>query len=230
MRERFKMETVMGILLLAAALLLSTGGVRQAVSAMAEEEQQRVVIDPGHGGSDPGKVGVTGALEKEINLAVSLKLKECLEKKGVQVILTRESDAGLASADARNQKQDDMRRRCEIIDEAKADLTVSIHQNSYTEESVCGPQVFYYTHSPEGEILAGHLQEALNTGLAPERPREIKANDTYYILKKTKTPTVIAECGFLSNHQEEAKLQTEEYQQQVAEAICEGVLNCLKAQ
>ena len=105
---------------------------------------------------------------------------------------------------------------------------MSIHQNSYTEEYVCGPQVFYYETSQKGKELAQTLQEALNQKLDIARPREIKANNTYYILKKTQIPTVIAECGFLSNTEEAEKLISEKYQEQVAEAICEGIRKYLR--
>lgn len=227
MREK-KMETVMGIMLLAAALLLATGGVKQAASQRAQDAGRTVVVDPGHGGDDPGKVGVNGEREKDVNLAVAKKLKELLESKGFAVVMTREDENGLYAADAVNKKQDDMRKRCDIIDGANAALTVSIHQNSYHQESVKGPQVFYYKNSAEAEALAGYIQESLNTGLSVERPREMKANDTYYLLKRTKIPTVIVECGFLSNHEEAVKLVTEEYQQKVAEAVCEGIQGYLK--
>lgn len=228
MRGRIKMETVMGVLLLAAAVLLATGGAKQA-ALQVQSSGQTVVIDAGHGGDDPGKVGVDGSLEKDVNLAISEKLKACLEKEGISVVMTREDTNGLYASDAANHKQDDMKNRCAKIDGANPVFTVSIHQNSYTEESVHGPQVFYYTHSEQAKELAGYIQEAMNTGLAVDRPRETKANDTYYLLKKTKSPTVIVECGFLSNQAEAAKLATEEYQQQVAEAVCKGITGYLEA-
>lgn len=137
--------------------------------------------------------------------------------------MIREEDEGLYEETSSNKKQEDMRRRCERIDQADPVFTVSIHQNSYSSESVHGPQVFYYSQSVEGKSVAEAIQNALNEGLAVDRPREIKANDTYYLLKKTKNPTVIVECGFLSNQEEEAKLMTEEYQQKVAQAISDGI-------
>ena len=92
-----------------------------------------------------------------------------------------------------------MRNRCAKIRETKPAMAVSIHQNSYTEEYVSGPQVFYYTTSAEGKEIAGCIQNVMNKELQIERPREIKANDTYYILKRSEAPAVIVECGFLSN-------------------------------
>lgn len=226
MREKIKLETVMGVMLLAAAFLLATGGAKQA-AMQVQSTGQTIVIDAGHGGDDPGKVGIGGALEKDVNLAISKKLQKCLEKEGIRAVMTREDEKGLYAAEAANKKQDDMKNRCAKIDGANPVFTVSIHQNSYTEESVHGPQVFYYTHSAEAQELAGYIQEAMNAELT-DRPRETKANDTYYLLKKTKSPTVIVECGFLSNQAEAAKLVTDEYQQKVAEAVCKGILGCLE--
>lgn len=197
----------------------------------AEQDQMEgmtVVIDAGHGGFDSGKVGINGSLEKNINLAIAEKLRELLEQAGIEVKMTRESDAGLYDEEEPNKKQQDMKRRCTLINESGAGLAVSIHQNSYTEEYVNGPQVFYYETSEEAKKLAERLQEALNVGLQVERQREIKANDSYYLLRKTEVPTVIVECGFLSNRAEAEKLAAEEYQQLVAEAVCQGILAYLQ--
>lgn len=187
-----------------------------------------VMIDPGHGGSDPGKIGINGSKEKDINLAISKELKACLEDAGIRVSMTREDENGLYKDSDSNKKQADMRNRCEIINNAKADLTVSVHQNSYTSESVSGPQVFYHLQSAEGEKAAACIQEALNSGLSISHPRKTKSNNTYYILKKTKTPVVIAECGFLSNYEEAEMLTTSAYQKKVAKALCAGILAYLE--
>ena len=170
-----------------------------------------------------------GQGEKEVNLAIAEELKACLEEAGIQVVMTRSDAGGLYQESDENKKQADMRARCAIIDEAGAELTVSVHQNSYPAESVRGPQVFYHAQSSEGQKAAACLQEALNQELSITRPREIKANNTYYILKKTKTPVVIAECGFLSNYEEAEKLTTKDYQKQVAHALCSGILAYLEA-
>ena len=203
-------------------------GSRAVAQRMAEAEKQvsgkTVVIDAGHGGFDSGKVGLGGVLEKEINLSIALKLRDLLEQEGVAVIMIRETDAGLYDEGEANKKQQDMKRRCSLINEAKPQAAVSIHQNSFSQESVKGPQVFYYETSVEGKRLAETLQDAMNEQLEISRPREIKANDTYYLLKKTEVPTVIVECGFLSNQEEAALLATEEYQNKTAEAISKGIL------
>lgn len=203
-------------------------GSRAVAKRMAEAEKwvsgKTVVIDAGHGGFDSGKVGLGGVLEKEINLSIALKLRDLLEQEGVAVIMIRETDAGLYDEGEANKKQQDMKRRCSLINEAKPQAAVSIHQNSFSQESVKGPQVFYYETSVEGKRLAETLQDAMNEQLEISRPREIKANDTYYLLKKTEVPTVIVECGFLSNQEEAALLATEEYQNKTAEAISKGIL------
>ena len=112
------------------------------------------IRDAPHGGDDPGKIGVNGAKEKEINLAIAKKLQSLLEKEGFMVVMTREEDGGLYDEGSGSKKQQDMKKRCEKINEADPLFTVSIHQNSYPDESVQGPQVFYYSHSDTGRKLA----------------------------------------------------------------------------
>ena len=196
-------------------------------SVEAQEEGRRVVIDAGHGGDDPGKVGINGANEKDVNLEIARLVKQYLEMSDVEVVMTRESDAGLNDADASNKKVQDMKRRIALIEETAPALTVSIHQNSYPEEYVHGAQVFYYTGSTQGQRLAEHIQGQLVERVDPENKRQVKANDSYYLLKKTGVPIVIVECGFLSNSAEAEKLCTPEYQQRVAWAIHMGILEYL---
>ncbi len=183
-----------------------------------------VVIDAGHGGIDPGKVGINGALEKDINLQIAGILKMFLEANDIKVVMTRESDAGLYDAEASNKKVQDMKRRIALIEESEPLLVVSVHQNSYQEEYVSGAQVFYYTGSREGQDLAEKIQSRLIAGLDAENHRQVKANDSYYLLKKTARPIVIVECGFLSNSAEAEKLVTPRYQEKVAWEIHMGVL------
>lgn len=120
-----------------------------------------------------------------------------------------------------------MKRRIALIDEAAPRVTVSIHQNSYPEEYVHGAQVFFYTGSAEGQRLAETIQKRLIEGVDPENNRQVKANDSYYLLKKTGTPIVIVECGFLSNQAEADKLTTDLYQEKVAWEIHMGILQYL---
>ncbi len=193
-----------------------------AAAGSAKEGTRLVVVDPGHGGIDAGKVGINGVEEKEINLKISLKIKEILNKEKVDVILTRESDERLADTQV-----SDLKERVSIMNNQKPVLAVSIHQNSYHEESVSGSQVFYYTDSTEGKQAAEILQRCLKE-LDPENAKNAAANNTYYILKKTEVPVVIVECGFLSNYSEAEKLAEEAYQQSLAEAVSKGILQYIQ--
>lgn len=189
-----------------------------------DEDVKIVLIDPGHGGDDPGKVGIHGELEKDINLAIGLMLVEKLEEEGIEVLTTRDTDKGLYSDSAKNKKREDLMERARIANESMADLVISIHQNSYTQEKCRGAQVFYYEGSVAGEQLAGYIQDALITNADPENKRLIKANKDYYLLKNSDAPAVIVECGFLSNSEEAEKLTQEDYQRKIAEGITQGVL------
>ncbi|MDO4274941.1 MAG: N-acetylmuramoyl-L-alanine amidase [Eubacteriales bacterium] len=218
------MELTMACLLLVCFFFLS----REAAVVSKELNSQKViVVDAGHGGSDPGMVGVGGLEEKGINLAIAEKLKTILEEKGFTVVMTREEDTGLYDENVQNKKAQDLQKRISIISEAKPLLSVSIHQNSYEDPSVYGPQVFYYSDSPEGETLAKTLQEKLNTGLSVDHPRVAKGNTSYYLLKRSPGILNIVECGFLTNANEAQLLQTEEYQQKVAQAVAEGICEYL---
>ena len=192
-----------------------------------KEEGLCVVIDAGHGGVDPGKVGINGVNEKDINLEIALLVKQYLEAADVTVVMTRETDEGLNDPNASNKKVQDMKRRIALIDEAAPRVAVSIHQNSYPEEYVHGAQVFYYDNSTQGNRLAECIQEQLVEKADRENKRGIKANDSYYLLKKTDIPIVIVECGFLSNYAEAEKLCSPEYQDRVAWAIHMGILQYL---
>lgn len=205
-------------------------GKQAYVSTMSEtvvEIQRVVVIDAGHGGNDPGKIGINQVLEKDVNLQIARRVRTLLEQNDVKVIMTREEDEGLYDAGAANKKVQDMKKRIELIAESNAPITVSIHQNSYSDESIHGAQVFYYTSSKEGKAAAILMQQQLVEGLDPENRREAKANDSYYLLKKSTTPTIIVECGFLSNYEEAEELKTQEYQEKVAFHITMGILKYL---
>ena len=178
----------------------------------SDTREYLIVIDPGHGGVDPGMLGVNNTVEKEINLAVSYMLKEELEAKGMNVVLTRTTDDGLYEESDSNKKIADMKKRCSIISENKADIVVSIHQNSFSDSAVCGAQVFYYKHSEKGKQLAQCIQDSMKNNLDETNNRKIKANDSYYMLIHTPCPTVIVECGFITNYDEAKLLVSEEYQ------------------
>ncbi|MFQ6864161.1 N-acetylmuramoyl-L-alanine amidase [Blautia sp.] len=226
--KKYKLELFMACLLLVSFYFLSRQAAQVSVTTKNREKSQVIAVDPGHGGTDPGMIGVDGLEEKGINLEISMKLSEFLKEKGYRVVMTRKEDKGLSDPSASNKKAQDMQRRIAFLEEANPVLTVSIHQNSFSDQNVRGPQVFYYENSVEGKNLAEKIQESMNKSLAPKRPRMIKANTSYYLLKRSKGTLVIVECGFLTNSEEAELLKTETYQQKAAEAIAEGIDDYLK--
>ena len=224
---RKKIELILVMLTLAGLVMVSKKLEKYVNSDKVEKKGYTVVLDAGHGSSDSGKVGINGVLEKDINLSISKKTKKYLEKKGIRVVMTRGKDESLAEGENGNRKVQDMKARVKRINDTKPDLAVSIHQNSYHEESIHGAQVFYYEHSESGEKDARILQEAL-LAVDPDNTRQVKANTTYYLLKRTEVPILIVECGFLSNQEEAEKLASEDYQKELAKAIANGIESCLK--
>ncbi|MBO5277060.1 MAG: N-acetylmuramoyl-L-alanine amidase [Clostridia bacterium] len=196
----------------------------QAVAAFSTE--MRVVVDAGHGGMDGGVSGVkTGVKESDLNLALSLALYEELKDMGFFVTLTRKTEAGLYDTTAKGFKKRDMQKRKEIIEEAKPDLVLSIHQNFYPTKSARGGQVFYLKNSEEGKRLAKGIQEKLD-GLYAEKgvkARKITAAE-YFILGCYPCPSVIVECGFLSNPLDEELLNSSAWRKRLAQEIAGGVL------
>lgn len=215
-----------GILIFSMFVVAREGAVYVNSLQVETKRDICVVIDPGHGGSDPGKVGINNQLEKDINLKIAGMLKRFLQAEDIKVVMTREEDSGLYDENASNKKVQDMKRRLEMIEKAEPALVVSIHQNSYHEEYVKGAQVFYYATSESGRQIAEIIQEQLRV-LDPENHREAKGNDSYFLLKKTTRPIVIVECGFLSNREEAEKLSSEIYQEKMAWNIHMGVMKYL---
>lgn len=204
-------------------LLLYTG---QTTDAAAGKAAVTVVIDPGHGGVDGGAEADDGTPEKNINLNIALKLKQLAENDGWNVIMTREEDTGLYSeqnSTIRSKKTEDLKKRKEIFDSSAADAAVSIHLNSYTaDRSVRGAQVFYADGSEESKMLAECIQDQM------KNRRRAMAKSDVLILQQAKVPTVIAECGFLSNYEESRKLRTDEYQNKLAKNIYSGIKNYIE--
>lgn len=227
--KRICAQTALGAMLLALIFLLTRYGTLAASgkNAAAWPARPSVVIDVGHGGNDPGKVGVDGSLEKDLNLQIARRLKAYLESSDVDVVMTREDDRGLYSESDARKKAADMRNRCALIAEAAPDLVISIHQNSYHEEAISGGQIFYYSRSEKGKRLAKILQRRFDYVLGDKNTRKAKANDSYYLLLNVKQPTVVAELGFLTNREEAARLNTPEYQDRLAWTLHMGIMEYL---
>lgn len=228
-------RAVLSVLMVAAVCMIMRGGLKRmspvsSGSVETTEGKPCVVVDAGHGGADPGKVSVDGSLEKDINLQIALKLQKFLQMEDVDVVLTRDSDAGLYDENASNKKVQDMKNRVGIIEERQPVLTVSIHQNSYHEEYVHGAQAFYFAGSEKSKELAERIQMVMAQELDRDNARQAKANDSYYLLKKTSSPIVIVECGFLSNYEEAQKLASELYQEKVAWAIHLAIMQQIAAE
>lgn len=221
-----KIELFMILFLLMGAIVASWK-LSQLTADVAKEEAKSksdkivIVVDPGHGGEDPGKVGTNDVLEKDLNLEIAKRVKTLLEEVDIEVVMTRENDK------VPDAKKQDLEQRIQLINSTNPTMTLCIHQNSFPDASVKGAQVFYHTFTEEAEDIASVIQEQLRE-VDPDNTREIKENDTYYMLKNSKVPTVIVECGFLTNQEEAEKLTQEEYQQQLAHAICEGIVKWLE--
>ena len=187
-----------------------------------------ITLDPGHGGYDPGKIGVDDSPEKNINLRITLALKQKLSDMGFVVYMTREDDSSLNTEATGTMKNSDLNHRIQIVADHQSDLFISIHQNSFTDPSVHGAQVFYFTGSKQGKLLAESIHGSIQSNIDPDNERPVKGNAEYMILKKSPCPAVIVECGFLSNPEEAAKLTDTKYQKKMADAITKGIIACVE--
>jgi N-acetylmuramoyl-L-alanine amidase len=190
-----------------------------------------VVIDPGHGGADGGAVGVGGVQEKEINLALSHKLRCLFELGGFEVIMTRETDISIHDpgiTTLRKQKTSDLHNRLAIAQGHPGALFISIHQNKFSVSKYWGAQVFYGPQNPDSRQLAQLIQSSIREGLQTENTREIKqAEKNLFLVYNLENPAVLVECGFLSNPTESARLQEPDYQDALAFCIYKAAVEYL---
>lgn len=219
-----KLDRVMSIILLVAVSFVSLNMdlmVEKDIYGDTKAKKTVVVIDPGHGGKDPGKIAVTGVDEDDINMAIAYKLRDTLESLGYETILTRAGDVDLCAGEF--SKVEDLNNRCYIINRAYKEnnntIMISIHQNSYSDGGVWGAQCFYYKESEKSKTIAESIQQGFNAQINVGNERNAKESDSYYMLKKTLCPAVIVECGFLSNWSEAERLNTKEYQQKIVDII-----------
>ncbi len=221
------------VLLFGAYLERTLGS--SAVSAGVTAKPQTglvIILDAGHGGIDGGAVSKDGTVEKDINLAITLKLRDLLSLSGYQVVLTRDTDRSIHSEGAvsiRDIKRSDLQNRLELTNTFPNGIFVSIHQNYYTESKYSGAQFFYSPNHAGSQVLAETLQSLFREKLQPQNERQIKpAGKDLYLMTNIKIPAVLAECGFLSNVTEAALLTEEEYQQKIAFVLYEGLLSYLR--
>lgn len=185
-----------------------------------------IVLDAGHGGVDGGAVSRQGVIEKDINLAITLYLRDYLQEAGAVVRVTREGDYDLASPGTKGyskRKTEDLKQRVKIIEDQQADLFVSVHMNSIPSNRWRGAQVFYYPNHTDNANLANLMQEEMKRNLE-NTDRIAKTVNTVYLLRILKIPSALVEVGFLSHDEEATLLKDVEYQRKVAASIYKGIL------
>ena len=202
--------------------------VKETINTNKESQTSNkiILIDAGHGGIDGGASSKNGTSEKDINLSIAIKLKENLQKTGYEVVMTREGDTGLylRGGTIRAKYIEDLKNRCDLKKSSNCDMLISIHLNHFSESKYYGAQVWYSDYQ-ESATLASIMQKNFRIDLDPSNKRVQKpAKNAYRILRENDNmPSVIVECGFLSNYEEEQKLKSDEYQKNIAESISKSV-------
>lgn len=182
-----------------------------------------VVIDAGHGGKDAGTSGVDGALEKDVNLNIALSLYDFLMVSGINTLLTRDGDYEMYS-DGEIRDHSDLYNRMDFINSVPSSILISIHQNHFEDEKEWGTQIWYSANTELSKTLADNILKNIKDNLQPENNRLNKASDdSYYLLYKASVPSIMVECGFMSNIDENKKLQDSEYQNDIAYSILTGI-------
>lgn len=221
-----KKIVLMSIVFAAAGLLAGSVLRFSPAKPVFSPSELTVLLDAGHGEPDGGTTGVAGTVEKDINLAIVKKLQEVFEGKGIKVILTRDGDSGLQDESAktiRKMKVSDMNKRLEIMKKSNADLFLSIHMNSYPNQSVNGLRVFYAKNHSEIEDLAKSIQDEIGDVTGAKTYAVKAADENLFLMKNPPLPAILVECGFLSNPEEEKKLNDETYQAKIAWSIASAV-------
>ena len=229
------MKKSISILLAAYIISFSIVAFQQIRLASADnysvENVPVIIIDAGHGGEDGGAVGIDGTAEKDLNLSISLKLNEILSAMGYQTRMVRTTDTSIHNTDAdtvRERKVSDIHNRAAIMNEYENCIYVSIHQNKYSGSSIWGAQTFYSPNNEESKELAQLIQASIANNVQPDNKRVIKQSGTnIYVLYNATKPAVMVECGFVSNANELEQLKDNEYQNKMAFAISNGIINYL---
>lgn len=229
--KRIYILTLITVLCISAVFLgiIGTSNLKATtVSAnSATNNYPTIVIDSGHGGVDGGAVSREGLLEKDVNLDIALTLNKLLIQGGYNTVMIRESDISIhdESADTTHEKKvSDIRNRVEVANSKKSNILVSIHQNHFTESKYLGTQVFYSKNHPNSQVIAENIRTAVTTLLQPENTRKCKESSNVYLLDNVTVPSVIVECGFLSNPDEAYLLSKEDYRDKMAYCIYLGIL------
>ena len=196
------------------------------ISALSDKETKIIVIDAGHGLPDGGAVGMNGTIESVVNLQLSKQIEKKLKNIGYKVIMTRKSENGIFDCEGgmAEKKRNDMKNRLKIINSSNADMLISIHMNKFPDSKYSGAQVLYSSNYERSKQLAEAIQsEFQNMKDNPSKRSALKAPDGLYLMRNSSVPAVIAECGFLSNYGEEKNLNNKSYQQELANAVVNGI-------
>ncbi len=195
-------------------------------SAINSDFKPTIIIDPGHGGEDGGASAENGALEKDLNLQISLLLKNYFETNGFEVIMTRSSDISLHDNNSQTSiKRSDLKNRVKVFNSSKDNIVISIHQNKFTDSRYNGAQIFYSPNNIKSEHLAQSVKNCIKSLKQPDNERECKkASSEILILNESEVPTILVECGFLSNEAEALQLCDESYQNDLAYCIFLGFM------
>ncbi len=215
------------LILTAITFIVCFSSLNKTVVGSTDVKQLKVVLDAGHGGIDGGVSGKTsGVKESELNLDIVKKAEKIFLDSGFNVVLTRKNEAGLYGVASTSLKKKDMKKRKEIIEKEAPDLVISVHLNEYSLSSRRGGQVFFLKENTESRLLANCIQKEINELYEGVKDYNALSGDLF-MLKCTNAPSVIVECGFLSNEQDEKLLLTEEFREQVAYSIFRGAVSYL---
>ncbi len=196
-----------------------------AIQASSPKLTKTIVIDAGHGGRDGGCVGGSGVTESELTLQYAKKLEEILENVGFSVVLTRKNMDGLYDLTSSNKKMSDMKKRQEIVEDANADLVISLHMNSLKLDYVNGVQVYHQIDDEISQVFAQKITNSFEKDIIEILAKERKGD--FFILNTSDCPSILIECGFLSNIQEEKLLCSEDYCEKICNSIAKGVIEFL---
>lgn len=219
------------IILVALGLIITDYQNNNRIDMVTSSNLPLVIIDAGHGGFDGGAVASDGTNEKDINLAISLKLSEKLKRAGVEYQMTRADDISTSTTDKktiRDRKVSDIHNRLKLIEASGDCIFVSVHQNFFKDASCHGAQIFYSPNNEKSKSLGEKIRSEIINNTQPENYRELKeCGKNVYLMYHSKVPSVLVECGFLSNENELNLLKSEEYQEKIASAIFAGIINYL---
>ena len=226
--RKYKYIIISVAVIITSLLILKVRNASADVMEYMPVANKIIVLDAGHGGIDPGAMNKDNTiLEKDVNLEITKKLRDLLESSGATVIMTREKDVSLYQEDGnktiRQKYNENLKNRKKIIDESNADIFVSIHLNAFEQSKYSGAQTFYPKGKDDGKELAQFIQDELKRVVDKENNRKIKPRDDIYLLKNTNMPSVLIECGFLSNEKESQLLAHSKYQDKIAWAIYVGI-------